>query len=102
MRHRSRLREWTEDALALVALYSLAWTPGPVSESRARASRRVPHGAIPRLRRVALRNLESAMPEAGRDERARITDGVFRSIARLLVSFARFPSITGANVSDWI
>jgi Kdo2-lipid IVA lauroyltransferase/acyltransferase len=31
-----------------------------------------------------------------------IADGVFRSIARILLVFSRFPSITCANVSDWI
>jgi KDO2-lipid IV(A) lauroyltransferase len=35
-------------------------------------------------------------------DRQSITDGVFRSIARLLVSFARFPHINHANVSEWI
>ncbi len=29
-------------------------------------------------------------------------DGVFESIGRLLVAFARFPQITKANVADWI
>lgn len=55
--------------------------------------------AIPRLRKVAYDNLGRALPEA--DPRA-ITDGVFRSIARLLVSFARFPQISKDNVAGWI
>ena len=54
--------------------------------------------ALPRLRRVANRNLEMA----GFADRDRIIDGVFESIGRLLVVFARFPRITGANVHDWI
>jgi Kdo2-lipid IVA lauroyltransferase/acyltransferase len=32
----------------------------------------------------------------------RIADGVFRSIARLLVTFARFPRIHRGNIGDWI
>ena len=55
--------------------------------------------AIPRLRRVAYRNLALALP--GADPRA-IVDGVFRSIARLLVTFAKFPSIHRGNASRWI
>ena len=54
--------------------------------------------AIPRLRRTALRNLEMA----GFADRERIADGVFRSIGRLLATFARFPRITRANVSEYI
>ncbi len=54
--------------------------------------------AIPRLRRTALRNLEMA----GFVDRDRIVDGVFRSIGRLLATFARFPRITRENVSQYI
>lgn len=54
--------------------------------------------AIPRLRRTALRNLQMA----GFADREKIVDGVFRSIARLLVSFARFPRITRENVTQYI
>ena len=35
-------------------------------------------------------------------EHERIVDGVFRSIARLLVTFARFPRIHAGNIGDWI
>ncbi len=55
--------------------------------------------AVPRLRRVATDNLRLAMP--GEDVHV-ITDGVFRSIARLLLAFARFPDINKENVHRWI
>ncbi len=58
--------------------------------------------ALPRLRRVALRNLEMAYPDRTASERRKIADGVFRSIGRLLVTFARFPSIHEDTVRDWI
>jgi Kdo2-lipid IVA lauroyltransferase/acyltransferase len=54
--------------------------------------------AVPRLRRVALRNLELA----GFKDSEHIVDGVFRSIARIIVSFAQFPRITRNNVDRWI
>ena len=54
--------------------------------------------AMPRLRRVAIRNLELA----GLADRERIVDGVFRGIGRLVVSFARFPKINRENVQRWI
>jgi len=54
--------------------------------------------SMPRLRRTALRNLEIA----GFADRERIADGVFRSLSRLLASFAQFPKITKGNVHEWI
>ena len=54
--------------------------------------------AVPRLRKTALRNLEMA----GFAEPARIADGVFQSIARVIASFARFPAITRENAVQWI
>lgn len=36
------------------------------------------------------------------EERARIADGVFASIARLLAVFARFPLLDRKNISEWI
>ncbi len=57
---------------------------------------------VPRLRRIAMRNLELAMPELPLAERQRITDGVFRSIARVLVGVARLPDLTPANIHQWI
>ncbi len=54
---------------------------------------------LPRLRRVAMRNLEIAYPEMTAAERSRIADGVFASIGRLIAVFARFPKLKAA---DWI
>jgi KDO2-lipid IV(A) lauroyltransferase len=58
--------------------------------------------ALPRLRRVAMRNLELAYPEKTQAERKAIVDEVFRSIARLLYAFSRFPRIDRENISQWI
>jgi KDO2-lipid IV(A) lauroyltransferase len=57
---------------------------------------------LPRLRRTAMRNLEMAYPDKTPAERKAIVDEVFRSIARLLYAFARFPSRNAANISQWI
>jgi Kdo2-lipid IVA lauroyltransferase/acyltransferase len=58
--------------------------------------------AIPRLRRTAMRNLELAYPEKSLAERRAIVDEVFRSIARLIWVFARFPQINRENIHHWI
>jgi KDO2-lipid IV(A) lauroyltransferase len=57
---------------------------------------------VPRLRATALRNLELAMAELGMPERRRLVDRVFVSLARLLWTLARFPSIGKPNVGEWI
>jgi len=58
--------------------------------------------AVPRLRRTAERNLTLAYPEKDKAWRKQIIRGVFASIGRLLVSFARLPRITYSNVGEWI
>ncbi len=77
-------------------LATLAYAPRPLANALSRCYTRLFDMLIPRLRRVAIRNLELAgMPQACADE-------VYRSIARLLVSFARFPRINRQNISEWI
>lgn len=68
--------------------------------------------ALPRWRKAARRNLEIAgLPDAGAEGDIKapdvidpdfIIDGMFRSIARMLVTFARFPSMNRENIGQWI
>ncbi|MGA3186339.1 MAG: lysophospholipid acyltransferase family protein [Bryobacteraceae bacterium] len=53
---------------------------------------------VPRLRRIAVRNLKMA----GFSNPDQIADGVFLSIARLLAAFARLPRLTPQNISSLI
>jgi KDO2-lipid IV(A) lauroyltransferase len=53
---------------------------------------------VPRLRRIALKNLTMA----GYSNPDQIADGVFLSIARLLATFARLPRLTPQNISELI
>ncbi len=102
MRRRSVLRDTLEYWLAACALFSLEHGPRPLAEWLARRYVRLLDRAVPRLRRTALQNLEMALPELSAADRRRIAEGVFRSIARLLTAFARFPRINGGNVGGWI
>jgi KDO2-lipid IV(A) lauroyltransferase len=102
MRTRSAVRNWLEYGAALAALKSLEWSPLPLANALARAYTRLLDLALPRLRRVALRNLSLALPELGGARHARIVDGVFQSVARVLVTFAKFPAIRRENVKQWI
>jgi KDO2-lipid IV(A) lauroyltransferase len=99
MRQRSAVRNVVEYGIALGVVKSLEWAPAPLAHGLARGYARLLDLAIPRLRRVASHNLSMALPGANHSE---IIDGVFRSIARLLVTFAKFPSIRRENVASWI
>jgi KDO2-lipid IV(A) lauroyltransferase len=79
-----------------LVLATLAYTPRFVANGLARCYVRLFDRLVPRLRGVAVRNLElAAMPASCADE-------VYLSIARMLVSFARFPRIRKGNISEWI
>jgi KDO2-lipid IV(A) lauroyltransferase len=84
--------------LARFVLATLSLTPLRTANALARIYVRLLDLALPRLRRTAVKNLEMA----GFAGRERITIGVFNSIARLIVSFARFPKITRENIHHWI
>ena len=99
MRRRSSIRNGVEYCLALAVVKSLELAPVPLAHWLARRYTKVLDLALPRLRRVAYRNLALALP--GADPQA-IADGVFRSIARLLVTFAKLPSIRSGNADRWI
>jgi KDO2-lipid IV(A) lauroyltransferase len=57
---------------------------------------------IPKLRRVAQRNVVLALPELDEVARWGVVNASFCSLARLLVTLARMPSITPQNISTWI
>lgn len=102
MASRSDSRTELEYWLAWTVLLSLKWTPHPLAWWLARLYAALLDSALPRLRRVALVNLGLALPELTTADRQRIVDGVFRSIARLLLVFARFPRLNRENVREWI
>src|SRR5260370_29312116 len=102
MGQRSGLRDAFEYGLAVLVLDSLAYSPLPIANKLARGYAHLLDLALPRLRRVALANLTMALPAADPRERERIAGGVFRSIARLLVTLARFPQMNRANIGEWI
>jgi KDO2-lipid IV(A) lauroyltransferase len=100
-RHGS-FRNTLEYAFVRALLAPLAWLPRDAAETIARVYAAVLDWMAPRLRQTAFRNLEMAMPALGLRERRQLVDGVFCSIARVLVGVARLPSVTQANVGTWI
>jgi KDO2-lipid IV(A) lauroyltransferase len=89
---------YIEYLLTRVILWCLEYAPLWLAWPAARVSTRLLDLAIPRLRRIALRNLRLA----GVPHPDRVADGVFRSIARLILVFARFPRLNCQNISQWI
>jgi KDO2-lipid IV(A) lauroyltransferase len=102
MRRRSLARNAAEYCLAVAVLKSLEFAPLGPAHTLARFYTRLLDAIIPRLRRVARRNLALALPEFTPSRHAEIVDGVFRSLARLLVVFAKLPHIRRDNLDRWI
>jgi len=102
MSRHSAFRDRAEYVAAVMVLQSLERPPIALADRLARVYVRVLRLAVPRLRRVALRNLSFAFPELSAARQGAIVDEVFRSVARILVGFARFPSINRDTVGSWI
>jgi Kdo2-lipid IVA lauroyltransferase/acyltransferase len=81
------------------ALRVLPSRPGYLA---ARACTMLLDAAVPKLRRVARKNLSFALPELDERRREQIIDGVFRSLARLLLAFSRFPDLNPGNIGALI
>ena len=87
---------------ALVLTTALRRVPLPVAWLVANAAMRVLDFAVPKLRRVARINLSFAFPALTAKQRDVIIENVFAGIARLLVTFARFPDLHRNNINQWI
>ena len=95
-------RNWLEYAAVRVAVASLQIGPRTLADRIARFYVWLLDRGIPRLRRVAEKNVHMALPALSAAEHQRIVNGSFHSIARILVAVARFPRITSQNISAWI
>jgi KDO2-lipid IV(A) lauroyltransferase len=99
---RSAFRDAFEAGLARSLISTLEFSPLPLADWLGARAAGLLDRAVPRLRRIAERNLSFAYPERDATWRKLTIDGVFASIGRVLVAFARFPQITKANVAEWI
>ena len=96
------LRRRLEYALVLLIVRVLGTLPRPLARWIAGLVGILFYLLAARLRRVARRNLEMALPSLSAAERSRITRGVFRNLSRMLAEFALFPRYTRENVSQVI
>lgn len=88
--------------VARALLITLRRLPLPAAEALANTAAKGLDAALPKLRRVARKNLSFAFPEQQPAQREAIIDGVFRSVARLLLTMARLPDFDSRNIHQWI
>jgi KDO2-lipid IV(A) lauroyltransferase len=96
------LRNWSEAVLARALVLALEYAPRPMADALGLGCAQLLDSVVPRLRQTAYTNLAFAYPDKDSAWRRRTVDGVYRSIGRLLVAFARFPRIDRRNVAEWI
>lgn len=99
---RSVFRNRIEYAAVRTALGVLRRLPRRTSEAAAYGMLRLVDLAVPKLRRVAMRNFELVLPELPAAERPARVNACFRSLARVLTAVAKFPDINRSNVHKWI
>lgn len=96
MRHR------LEYAFVWATVRTLGSLPRPLARGLAMSLGLAVYGLHPRLRRVALRNLEIAFPEMSSPQRKKIPRRLFLHLGRQLAEFCRFPKYTRENISEAI
>jgi KDO2-lipid IV(A) lauroyltransferase len=99
---RSVFRNRIEYAAVKTALGVLRRLPRRTSETAAYGMLRLVDLAVPKLRRVAMRNFELVLPELPAAERPARVNACFRSLARVFAAVAKFPDINRSNVHKWI
>jgi KDO2-lipid IV(A) lauroyltransferase len=85
-----------------LVLKTLGLLPRAVARPIAGALFRILYWFTPRLRAVAGRNFAMALPGRSISERKQIVCGVYRSLSRLLVECAHFPSLTRENLGQLV
>ena len=95
---KERLEYW----IVVIIARALGWMPRGPARLWARGLAFSVYWGFGRLRRVGMRNLEMALPDAGSEERKRILRGVYRNLGWQLVEFCRMTRYTRENSRDWM
>jgi KDO2-lipid IV(A) lauroyltransferase len=95
-------RNAVEFAVVWSVLQILAWLPLPAARRLASLIGGLLSLGTRRWRAVALSNLEFAMPELGDERRDQILREVYENLGRVILSLARMPRLTTANIGRWI
>lgn len=100
--NKSWLAARAEYVVATILMSGLRYLRLPQANRVACATAKLLDLALPKLRRVARINLSFAYPQLDAVHRERLIDGVFRNIARLLLTLSRFPDLNAENINDLI
>jgi KDO2-lipid IV(A) lauroyltransferase len=101
-RSRNKLRNWLEAAPAWILLKFLYLLPRGTAKGAGVIVASIIYYVHRKLRRVANRNLQMAMPELNPEQRTAITKAVFSNLGMLLGEFSQFPKITASNISEYV
>jgi KDO2-lipid IV(A) lauroyltransferase len=96
------VRDLAEWALVWPSLKKLEYLPLPLARWAAGVLAGALRRAVPRLSQVGRRNLALAFPDLSEGRREEILRGVYRSLGRALLVFARFPRLRRENLDQWI
>lgn len=99
---KNTFRLWSEFLPAWLLLNCLSVLPRPVALCIGRLAGWIGYHLIGRLRRIAYRNLQLAMPELSRDQQRAVVKEVFQNLGRLLGEFSQFNKIDANNVRDLV
>ena len=102
MSKHSALRDLAEWTLLWPILKTLEYLPLPLARLESQCLAHLLRWATPGLARVARRNLSFALADLSPCEREAILRGVYRTLARSLLCFARFPRLSRDNIPGWI
>lgn len=100
MARKSKPQIWLEYAAARTVLGAFRILPRSTAVKAGEAAARLGAGSVKSLRRVAMRNLEIAMPELAAAERKKIITGSFKNLGRILVEMSRFPTVTRERIAE--
>lgn len=92
------MREWSEYALAWLALKSLGLLPRPLARAVGSAVAALAYALRPPLRRAAAFNLRLAFPGWNERERRRVIRGMVRTLGWMAAEFAQFPRYSRENI----
>ena len=96
------MKEWLEFAPAWLLLKFVGVLPRPVARALAVVTVRILLFLVPKLRRVAMFNLQSAFPDWSEEQRREAIGKMARYLAWQAVEFARFPRYKRETIAEVI
>jgi Kdo2-lipid IVA lauroyltransferase/acyltransferase len=94
------MKEWSEFAAAWLLLKIVSFLPRSLARGLATATLRILLALLPKLRRVALLNLQIAFPDWTDAERHAMLRSMARHLAWQAVEFTRFPRYNRDNIEE--